>query len=217
MIRQFPSITDQERQTTFEITNRSDLVRTRLAADQSLLAQDILKAENDLKSDLSLSVRAGLSGFDESSWGDAMEDISGDNYHTEIAVSYTFPVINTGAESRLAISRYRMEQLNLQMAFRENETRKMVYELFDDMASVKSQLELNRQSVALSKENLDNEIERLKAEKTTVLNVLDYQRALIAAESAMLSTQLDYALLIGTFHLYRQEMKRLAKGSAPLH
>jgi len=194
---------------TLEIMNRLDPQLTSFQSDLQLLEKDLVSAENDLKSDLSVAVRAGISGYDKNNWGHAIEDLSEDSYHTELTLSYALPVVNTAAKSRLAIVRDHIEKIQLRIESKKNENQKQVYELFGDMSSIRQQLFLSREIVALSEENLDNEIERLKGEKTTVLNVLDYQRALIAAESAMLSAQLDYAILVGTYYLYRQEMKSI--------
>ena len=77
---------------------------------------------------------------------------------------------------------------------------------------VRKKGELNERIVALSKRNLENEIEKLVREKSTVLNTLDYQANLSNAELDMLATKIDYMLILGTSYLYRREMEVFTNG-----
>jgi len=82
---------------------------------------------------------------------------------------------------------------------------------------VREKRELNEKIVALSKQNLENEIEKLVQGKSTVLNTLDYQTNLSNAELSiaeldMLATKIDYMLILGTSYLYCREMEVFTNG-----
>lgn len=177
--------------------------------DLKKLEKDRLKAVSGLKPDLSVSLEAGYDGNDLNNRRDSIGNISSSNYRALITGTLLFPVINRAARSDVLTTESRMEQARIQIMNRKGVIENTVDELFDDFQTVKMKMGLDREIVGISKNNLDNEIERLIGEKSTALNTLDYQTTYISAQIDMVRTLVDYMLLIGTYHLYTREIEQL--------
>ncbi|MBN1625974.1 MAG: TolC family protein [Deltaproteobacteria bacterium] len=171
---------------------------------------ELTKAQDDLKPELLGSVEMGADGYDSDKWLRSARDISPQNYRIIFGGSLTFPITNTRALSRVKIADNKIRQVELQRTNRLQEVRNAIYELFDDLETFKSKVELAEEISSISKQNLEYEIERLVGEKTTVLNTLDYQTSMITAELDMIATKLDYIILIGVCHFYQREMEKIA-------
>lgn len=171
---------------------------------------DLIKAQDDLKPELVGSVEMGADGYDSDKWLKSATDISPHNYRITFGGSLSFPITNTRALSRVKIAENNIRQVELQKTNRLQEVRNAIYELFDDLKTYKSKVELAEKISSISKENLEYEIERLVGEKTTVLNTLDYQTSMITAELDMIATKLDYIILIGVCYYYQREMEKVA-------
>ncbi|MEW5801685.1 MAG: TolC family protein [bacterium] len=167
------------------------------------------KALNDLKPDLTISLEAGINGYDSHEWSSSIGGISSSNYRALLTGMLGLPLKNTAAKANLAAAENQNRQLLIQIGNRREEIKNLINELRDDMETVRNNMELSEKIAAISKENLENEIELLVGEKSTVLDTLDYQTAFISAKLNMLNTRIDYVMLIGTYYLLRREMEYL--------
>lgn len=197
------AITAKAERLDFEIIGYdNDLLRYKL---------ELAKARNDLKPELIGSVELGVDGYDSDNWFSSARTISPENYRITLSGSLKLPVTNTQALSKMKIVENRIKQIEIQKEKRLQEVKDAIFELFDDLKTVKQKVALSNEIISISKQNLENEIERLVGEKSTVLNTLDYQTSLIAAELDMIATKLDYIILIGAYHFYQREMENLIK------
>jgi outer membrane protein TolC len=171
------------------------------------LETDMARAKSELKPDLMVSTEFGFDGVDFHDRGDSLKNLSSSNYHATVTGTLRFPFANSAARSELARIRGRMQQFNIKIRNRTNEIENVVNELIEDFATVRRQMELDRKIVAITKENLDNEIERLINEKSTALNTLDYQTDYINAQISMIQTSVDYVVLIGTYYTFIREIE----------
>jgi len=171
---------------------------------------ELMKAQDDLKPELLGSVEIGVDGYDSDKWLRSATDISPQNYRIIFGGALTFPINNSRALRRVNIVENKIRQVELQKTNRLQEVRNAIYELFDDLETYRRKVELAEKISSISKQNLEYEIERLVGEKTTVLNTLDYQTSMIAAELDMIATKLDYIILMGVCHYYQREMEKLA-------
>lgn len=208
VVKVFP---EPEPSVTRKKMEEMDIELIRHANELALIEKDKLKAVNDLKPDLVVSLEAGIDGLDTSSATRSIGNISSRNYRTLIMGTLTLPVKNTAAQSSLAEKENKIEQVEIQISNRKNEIRKTADELFTNIETVRRKIELDRKIVALTKENLDNEIERLMRGKSTALNTFDYQTNFINARLDMLNTNMEYIMLIGSYYVYMREMGIFAK------
>jgi len=178
--------------------------------NSQLLSLELLKAKDDLKPELVGSIELGADGYDPDKYLRSTKNISTGNYRVLFSGSLKFPIRNTQALSKVKIAENKISQVELQKINRLQVVRNSIHELFDDLETVKSKVELSQKITSISRQNLDYEIERLVAEKSTVLNTLDYQTSLINAELDMIAAKLDYIILIGVCHFYQREMEKLA-------
>lgn len=184
-----------------------DFVLTGYAQQLQLSEKEREKASNDRKPDLTVSLEFGIDGYDSHEWSRSIGDISSSNYRALFTGVLGLPLKNTAAQASLAAAENQKRQLLILIDNRREEIRNLVNELRDDMETVRNNMALNEKISAISQKNLENEIERLVGEKSTVLDTLDYQTAFINAKLAMLNTKMDYVMLIGTYYLLRREME----------
>lgn len=181
-----------------------------LSNELALLEKEKQKAQNDLRPNFSLAVEAGIDGVDQNSLTNSIGNISTRNYRTAIMGTLAFPVENRAALNSLAKMESRIEQIKIQIANKKNEIRRVVDELFMNIVTVRKKIALDKEIVALTKQNFDNEIERLMRGKSTALNTFDYQTNYITARLGMLNTDMDFLLLIGSYFVYTRRMDQLA-------
>lgn len=196
-----------------EITAKAeglDLSITVYENDLQRYRLDLLKAQDDLKPELTGTVELGIGGYDPEGWLGSTRDISPNNYRILFSGILKFPIKNTQALSKVRLAENKIKQVEIQKKNRIQELNNSINELYDDLKTVKRKIELSEEIISISKQNLEYEIERLVAEKTTVLNTLDYQTSLINAELDMIASKLDYIILIGVCHSYQREMEKLA-------
>ncbi len=193
-------------------TENNDFELLQYKNDLKLYEKDMQKALNDFKPDLTLSMELGAEGYDFNRRSKSISDINPDNYRVILQGILSLPIINTSAKSKWLEVKGQIEQTHIQISNRRNLIENSVNELYNDLEMVRKKGELNERIVALSKRNLENEIEKLVREKSTVLNTLDYQANLSNAELDMLATKIDYMLILGTSYLYRREMEVFTNG-----
>ena len=191
-----------------------DIELTRRTTEMALLEKDKLKAVNDLKADLTVTLEAGVGGYDDESISKSIANLSPGNYRALLAGTLSLPVKNTAAENILAETKSKIDQVKIQISNRKNEIGKTSDELFENIGTVRKKQELDRSIVSLTKENLENEIERLLRGKSTAVNTFDYQTNFINAQFDMLNSTVEYALLIGQYYVYVGEMEIFIK---PFH
>jgi outer membrane protein TolC len=188
-----------------------DIEMTRLRSEARLVDKDLRKALDDRRPDLTLSVELGMEGYGFDSWIRSINDLSTDNYRVLLRGTFSFPLGNTAARSKVGEFQARIQQLQILIQNRLGEIDQIVHDLYRDMDTVRRKWRVDEGIVALSRENLNNEMEKLIRDKSTVLDTLDYQRALIAAELGLINTKVDYMLLLGTVSLFRREMEALMR------
>jgi outer membrane protein TolC len=171
------------------------------------LEKDLAKARSRMKPDLLVSTEFGFDGNDFHDRGDSLKNLSASNYHATITGTVQFPLKNSAARSDLSRIRGRINQFNIKTKNRINEIDNLVNELIEDFATVRKKMDLDRQIVAITRENLDNEVERLINEKSTALNTLDYQTDYLNAQISMIRTSVDYVILIGTYYKNIREIE----------
>lgn len=197
-------------QNTQRNIEKLDLTLLQLQSELKLAEKDRQKAIDDLKQDLRLSLEVGLTGNDANDRFKAISGISTNNYQMMLGLTFTLPVVNTAAESRLAEKSYQQEQIRLRIRNRGDEIKKAVLDLYSNLNTVRRKMELDGKIVEIAKENLDNEVERLMRGKSTSLNTSDYQTRYINAKQGMLDTTIEYVLLIGSYHLQTRKMELVA-------
>ncbi len=177
-----------------------------LRSAQALLEQDLRKAANDMRPELNMVLGTGIEGYDAASAARAFGDIAPGHYEVSAAGVLALPVRNTAARERFLRANEDLRRVELQAANRQAALVNAVREFYEDWDTSRRKLELGRAIVELSRQNMGHELERLVAAKTTVLNTLDYQNALIAAEVDLRLTQFDCLVLLGTYHQWRGDM-----------
>ena len=193
-------------------TENNDFELLQFKNDLKLYGKDMQKALNDMKPDLTLSMELGTDGYDFNRRSKSISDINSDNYRGILQGILSLPIINTAAKSKWLEVKGQVVQTNIQISNRRNIIENSVNEIYNDIEMVRKKKELNDKIVAISKQNLENEIEKLVRDKSTVLNTLDYQTNLLRAELDLLTTKVDYMLILGTTYLYRREMEVFANG-----
>ena len=188
-----------------------DLELTRLRNEARLAGKDLQKAVDDRRPDLTLSVEAGFDGYSFDTWFKSVSDLSAENYRVLLRGTFSFPIRNTAAKSRVGELEYRIQQIQILIRNRLGEIDQIVHDLYRDIETTREKRLVDEGIVSLSRENLANEMEKLVRDKSTVLDTLDYQRTLIAAELDLINTKVDHLLLLGTVSLFRREMERLLK------
>ncbi len=186
-----------------------DFELTRLRNEARLLGKDLQKAMDDRRPDLTLSLEAGLDGYSFDTWFKSVNDLSGENYRVLLRGTFSLPIWNTAARSRVGELEYRIQQVQILIRNRLGEIDQIVRDLYRDIETVREKRRVDEGIVSLSRESLNNEMEKLLRDKSTVLDTLDYQRTLIAAELNLISTKVDHLLLLGTVSLFRREMETL--------
>ncbi|MEW6378743.1 MAG: TolC family protein [bacterium] len=209
VIASFPSPSWPDTQVRSE---KMDFILANYAHQLRLAEKEREKAANNRKPDLTISLEFGIDGYDHQEWSRSIGDISSSNYRALITGVLGLPLKNTAAQADLAAAENKKRQLMIQIGNRREEIKNLVSELRDDMETAGNNMALNEKIAAISKQNLENEIERLVGEKSTVLDTLDYQTAFINAKLALLNTKMDYLMLIGTYYLVRREMQDLISG-----
>ncbi|MGQ9654449.1 MAG: TolC family protein [Thermodesulfobacteriota bacterium] len=188
-----------------------DFELTRLRNEARLAGKDLQKAMDDQRPELTLSLEAGFDGYSFDTWFKSVSDLSAENYRVLLRGTFSLPVWNTAARSRVGELEYRIQQVQILIRNRLGEIDQVVHDLYRDIETMREKRRVDEGIVSLSRENLNNEMEKLVRDKSTVLDTLDYQRTLIAAEFNLINTKVDNLLLLGTVSLFRREMEALLK------
>lgn len=207
LIRAFPRPEFSE---TLAKAREKDLALLTHHMELLVLEEDIHKAGNDVKPDLTLATEVGVEGHAVEDWSTSMGDISGKNVRFLVSGALALPMSTRAARSRLAELRAKRRQLRILIANRKGRMEYVVQELFRDIETQGKKMALNEEIVSLSRKNLENEMQRLVAEKSTVLDMLRYQTELADAELDMLGTLTKYMRLIGAYYALRGEMALFA-------
>jgi len=181
--------------------------------DLQLFEKDLKKAQNDLNPDFTISVEFGYDGYDFNRRSKSIRDIETHNYRAVFQGNLSLPIINQAAKSKWLEVKSQISQTNIQISNRKHLIENSIHDLYNDLLMVKEKSKLSERIVMISKENLENEIEKLVREKSTVLFTLDYQTHFINSELDMLTTKIDYINLLGTTYLYRREMEAFTNGA----
>ncbi|MCE5244118.1 MAG: TolC family protein, partial [Desulfobacteraceae bacterium] len=170
-------------------------------------------ARDAMKPDLSISAELGVSGYSPTDAGRSVKDISGDNYSARVKGTLMLPVKNTAARSRQSEVMNRIRQMEVQIARKEHEVEKTVQTLQADMETMRKRIALNEKVVSITDQNLRNETERLIAEKSTLLDTLQFQTDFSSARLSLVQSKVDYLMLVGTYRYFRREMETFTDDS----
>lgn len=198
---------------TLGLKKKYDFELIGLRNDLSLLGKDLIEARDAMKPDLSISAELGVSGYSSTDPYGSVKDISGDNYSARLKGTLMLPLKNTAAKSKHSEVRNRIRQMEVQIAKKEHEAEKTVQTLLEDMESMRKRIALNERVVSITDQNLRNETERLIAEKSTLLDTLQFQTDFSNARLSLIQSKIDYLMLIGTYHYFRREMETFTDDS----
>ena len=213
-----PATSPKDVMAVFQLPGPTDTLAKAVATDLTLLAQetdvaileeDCYKAFNDRRPELTLSVQGGVDGYAAGGWSDSTRDLSSRQYDVLLSVALALPITDRAARSKLIELTARKEQLQILIIQRRNEIQHIIAELYRNLEEVQKRRTLNEQIVALSRENLNNEMQRLIAGKSTVLDTVVYQTDLIQAELDLVQTLAEYMNLVGDCYALRGEMELL--------
>ncbi len=188
----------------------------RLEATVRVIGQDTLKARDDLRPDLHLSVGGGLAGYSAGDLGDALGDVSSGGYSIGASATLSWPVLNTAARMRLRALMEEQRVLTHRIRKRRGQVTHAVRQLVADLQTARAEIALAQKGVALARQNVDDETSRLVAEKSTVLDILYYQTELTDAELGLLSVKVACAGLEGQMLYYGHGLATLASGRSPV-
>ncbi|MCP4137519.1 MAG: TolC family protein [bacterium] len=201
---------EQNTEKTIRKIETMDIDLIRYQHELKSYKQDLIQAKNELYPELNLSVELGMDGYSANNELDSIKRVTSDNHRVQVAGTLTFPVSGKAAASKLAQTEGRIKQARITIANHRSLLRKKILDLTEDIAAIKKKLDLCEKIVSSSKENLENETERLVREKSTVINLLIYQNDFINAELDLLQTKIELLNKTGTFYLYRREMEQFA-------
>lgn len=199
------------RRSTIQKAKTNDIELIELIKQKRILLERELEAENKLYPDVTLTSEAGFDGYDLNRRSDSIDDISDDNYHVLFQGTISFPWDEKTARNRLRSIEQEIQQYRHRIANRTNEIKKTVTELFDDIETTRKQLNQSSKISDLSEKNLNQEIERLVAGKSTVLDTLQFQRDYSEARLDELGERIRLIQLKGMNYLFRRDMRTLFK------
>lgn len=202
-----------QKEETLGLKKKYDFDLISMRNDLSLLEKDLVEARDAMKPDLSISAELGVSGYSPTDAGRSVKDISGDNYSARLKGTLMLPVKNTAARSRQSEVMNRIRQMEVQIARKEHEVEKTVQTLQADMETMRKRIALNEKVVSITDQNLRNETERLIAEKSTLLDTLQFQTDFSSARLSLVQSKVDYLMLVGTYRYFRREMETFTDDS----
>ncbi|WP_186441486.1 TolC family protein [Desulfamplus magnetovallimortis] len=170
------------------------------------LEQDLLIALDRAKPKLDVVFQAGINGYDPNGLDGAFKDIDTANHFMAFKTSFEIPLKQDGNHARISIVKKQITNIDNSIKKRTAELKKEIIGIYDDLTDLDRQIAYSREIVALSKQNLENEVERLVQERTTVINLLDYQQELIASEYELLALKQEYLMLVGKYYHIRMEL-----------
>lgn len=207
-----PTLVDEVRDGA--LLRRADLAaaRSRLDAAQIRAAA----ARNALKPRLDLILGTSYAGFVEGSdasdvYAPLVENVPG--FSTQLGFSLSWPTRNRRAEGALMQADAATRSNELLVALSANEIGASVPIALDAVRRSAEQLERLETAVALFEQALDNEIKKLRAGTSTVVDVITQRDRLTAVERQRITARLALALAIvdlrfQTGTLYRSDADR---------
>ncbi|MED5373962.1 MAG: TolC family protein [Myxococcota bacterium] len=183
--------------------NTQDAVQEALEGNPGLQAQrvavanaeaDVATAKHALLPSLSVTARAGLSGFDpQDGYGKAVEALSTLDFPTVyVGGNFSAPVGNRSAKADLDAKQASLTRAELGLEASEQAIAQQVASLVRTLESARTTVELAELNLRLAEQTLDAEKALQEVGKAIQKDVLEAQRARDAAEVERVRAAVDY-------------------------
>jgi outer membrane protein TolC len=177
-----PIILDAEKLMQLALDNRPDYVRSRLK--QRIVELQLLQAEDNRRWDLAFNVN----------YGGNYNSLSPDSAQAQVSAGLTLTRI---LGDRVPEQKFQRSRINLLQA--ENSTENSRENLKVDVKNRIREVEFNfrqvgaaQKAMQLSKQNLDNAQEKLKLGKSSISEIVNFQKYLLLTRSAELTAIINY-------------------------